>query len=190
MKLKLPPATKRFTLRPNPIPVQLWSLNLRNLCEAKVWFKLREQTLEQDNYQCAAQGCHTVGPLHCHEDWEIDAEKRTQRLKQLVTLCEKCHACVHFGRTLNVETKKFTQDIIRHYAQVTDISVRKANKELNKVLTKLTETYNYFSPWTISFGEWLPLIRKDRLTALIERAIGQVRVVNNSFKEDKRATKS
>lgn len=112
------------------VPTPLHGINLRNALGASKWSQLRRGLLAKHDGQC--EYCETAvanqRDLHVHEEWlyEIGPDRNTATLQKLRIICWRCHACVHFGRTLKVEGQKAggpaqVQSFIDHYCSVNDV---------------------------------------------------------------------
>jgi len=63
----------------------------------KWWDKLRKLVYSRAERVCEVCG---GGPeIECHEVWEFNIEKKTQKLVCLVCLCNSCHRAKHFGHS-------------------------------------------------------------------------------------------
>jgi len=77
------------------IPKSAQGHSLYHFWPKKAWDKLRKLVYSRANRVCEICG---GGPeVECHEVWEFDIKKRTQKLVCLVCLCHQCHQAKHFG---------------------------------------------------------------------------------------------
>ena len=77
------------------IPKSAQGHSLYHFWPQKHWDRLRKLVYSRADRKCEVCG---GGPeIECHEVWEFDIEKRTQKLVCLVCLCTKCHRAKHFG---------------------------------------------------------------------------------------------
>ena len=83
------------------IPAGNWGENLHGYLDGPVWDSVRKEVYAHFNLRCAICGASNV-KLHCHEDWDINDKKCTQKLKGFLSLCEDCHNIKHWGRTCAV----------------------------------------------------------------------------------------
>lgn len=77
------------------IPKSAQGHSLYHFWPTKWWNKLRKLVYSRANLKCEICG---GGPeIECHEVWEFNLAKRTQKLLYLVCLCHSCHQAKHFG---------------------------------------------------------------------------------------------
>lgn len=107
-------------------PQSSWGLTLANKLKKEEWDKLRRRVYKRAGYKCEI--CHeTQEALNCHEVWEINDRKRTQTLIRFVCLCQTCHDCVHFGRSVKAYGKDRVERLVLHIMRVNCISRRQFN---------------------------------------------------------------
>lgn len=88
----------KFKLNVDMIPQCNWGENLHNYLDKPIWDSVRREIYAHFNLRCAiCEASNTT--LHCHEDWDINDKKCTQKLKGFLALCEDCHNIKHWGRT-------------------------------------------------------------------------------------------
>ena len=81
------------------VPEPLWELSAKKMLSALRWKELRDHTLAEAGFRCAACGGDGDGrPLQCHEQWAYDDDALVQKLVALVALCERCHLAKTPGR--------------------------------------------------------------------------------------------
>ena len=104
--------------------------NVRTILPTKEWDRLRKASYKKANFKC--QICGDIGTnqgykhnLECHEIWAYQKDG-TQLLKELVSLCPKCHQVKHIGRTIAIKKGK---EAFKHISKV------------NKWDMKLVEAY-------------------------------------------------
>ncbi|MGB3948813.1 MAG: hypothetical protein WBM13_12575 [Bacteroidia bacterium] len=122
------------------IPFNNWGKNLRHYIPQK-WKKIREEQLKIAHNQCAICG-DSESKLHCHEQWDIDHKKLTQRLIGVQIVCESCHHCIHWGNTERIDTNGvLKKKIIEHF-----LKVNNCNEEVFK--------HHYNEVWKININSW------------------------------------
>lgn len=74
--------------------------------------------------------------LNAHEVWEFDAEKRIQRLKEIVCACRKCHNTIHYNFLLSNQKLRDRDAFIckAHYMEVNNCGEWEFESELNTAL--------------------------------------------------------
>lgn len=88
------------------VPATCWYSNVRSHVSRQQWDIIRKQCYRQAGYRCEI--CRQTGlfqgfrhPVECHEIWDYDEEKMTQRLAGLICLCPLCHQVKHAGLTIS-----------------------------------------------------------------------------------------
>lgn len=99
----LPIAARRFIvpILPDFIPSSSWGSSLANMLVPSSWARLRHEALDRRARTCTV--CGSGVDLECHELWEYaepvdDRFYGLQRLKELASLCSRCHTMHHIGR--------------------------------------------------------------------------------------------
>ncbi|MFZ3481771.1 hypothetical protein [Sphingomonas sp. 3-13AW] len=99
----LPLAARRFIipLLPDLIPSSSWGSSLANMLVPSSWGRLRHEALDRRARSCTV--CGSGVDLECHEIWEYaepvdDRFYGLQQLKELASVCSKCHTMYHIGR--------------------------------------------------------------------------------------------
>ena len=87
-------------------PKPLHGQNPRTIMGQKNWDITRREAYAKFGYKCMACGIHRddehiiwKNQLHAHEVYDIDYENCKVVLKNIVALCECCHAFIHDGRS-------------------------------------------------------------------------------------------
>jgi len=96
-----PPATGNSSPRLilDLIPHTCWFSNVRNHLEKEDWDKVRKKVFQYAYNVCeVCRGKGRKWPVECHEVFEYDEERKTQKLVRLVALCPTCHQVKHFGK--------------------------------------------------------------------------------------------
>jgi hypothetical protein len=92
-------------LRVQLVPTPLHGINLRKAIGASKWARTRRSLLAEHDGQCEYCGTtiESERDLHIHEEWRYETSSHnTAILEARRIICWRCHACVHFGRTLKV----------------------------------------------------------------------------------------
>jgi len=99
----LPLAARRFVVPvlPDFIPSSSWGSSLANMLLPSNWSRLRHEALDRRARTCMI--CGSGVDLECHELWEYaepvdDRFYGLQRLKDLASVCSRCHTMHHIGR--------------------------------------------------------------------------------------------
>lgn len=82
------------------IPRSSWYHNLRSYIKRRDWERIRKYVCERVENKCECCGCDEEKngrALDCHERWEYDESKGSQKLMRLVALCQRCHEVTHIG---------------------------------------------------------------------------------------------
>lgn len=110
---------KKIKLTVELIPTTSFYKNVRSILPKKEWDRLRKKSYQKAKNKC--QICGDVGTnqgykhkLECHEIWEYKKDG-TQLLKELVSLCPRCHQVKHIGRSMKVGLRK---KVIAHMMKV------------------------------------------------------------------------
>lgn len=74
--------------------------------------------------------------LNAHEVWEFDAEKRIQRLKEIVCVCRKCHNTIHYNYLLSNQELSDRDAFIckAHYMDVNGCGEKEFENDLDESL--------------------------------------------------------
>ena len=141
------------------IPESSGGINLRTCTSKRTWEGLRQETFKKYNNKCAV--CGFDDTLECHEVWEFNDAEEIQTLTELVSLCNLCHSCkhCHFLDTIPIDVYRYhiqrvnhlyTEGEIQYFADYQDLVLNLHNKRCKQM-------------WTISFGDYEPLIDNDRI---------------------------
>ena len=83
--------------------------------------------------------------LNAHEVWEFNIEKKTQTLKDIIGICNKCHGVIHYK---NSERLGFSYGEKQHFMKVNNCSELEFAKNLTTALIKFEER-NKIYRWKI-----------------------------------------
>ena len=122
----------RLKLAIEPKPVSTWGITLANRLTSREWSEIRTRVYRNASYQCEV--C-TRGDskLHTHECWVFDDRRRIQHLAGFQCLCRKCHDVKHFGRSSQVYSKKYQEELIEHWCKVNG----KTKEDFQRHLTEI-----------------------------------------------------
>jgi hypothetical protein len=138
-----------------PIPESSGGLNLRTVTSKPIWNGLRLKTFNEYNNRCAI--CGFDDTLECHEHWDYDDKDKLQTLTSLVSLCNLCHSLkhMHLLDTIPLEVYNY------HFQKINKFKGDEYNEYLESILKVYNERCDHI--WTISFGDYEPLIDNDKL---------------------------
>ena len=101
------------------IPKTTHYTNVRSILSQSIWDKLRKTSYKKANFKCEI--CKEKGTnqgykhdLECHEVWQYTSNG-VQKLKELVSLCPRCHQSKHIGRALAMKRKT---EIFNHMMRI------------------------------------------------------------------------
>jgi hypothetical protein len=88
------------------------------------WDIIRRDVYKQAKYKCQCCG-KSLCRLAAHEVWSYDDDRKIQKLKDIIAVCQTCHDVIHFGRSQFVyaKTPKKLQFLIDHWAKVNNRKV-------------------------------------------------------------------
>lgn len=156
-----------FKLKIQLIPFNNWYKNIRAYNE-QGWEKIRNEQLKVYKNKCAICG-DGKRKLHCHEEWEINDEKLTQKLKGLIILCEYCHHCIHWGRMRRMDNDgTLTKRITEHFLKVNNCDMKTFNRHRNEAW-HLWYTYRMTKEYTLDLGEYEPTSKQKLIYDFKER---------------------
>lgn len=120
------------------LPQSAHGKNLRTKLPISTWRKMSEEVRKY--HYCVGCGKYfeNIGNLEAHEEWTFKYNK--QKLVGIYPLCKMCHFTVHAGRAEHLGK---TDEIIKHYCEVNNISKKKAKKDLNKAWYKFYQRNRY-----------------------------------------------
>ena len=96
------------------LPSGAWNNNLRTVFSKKAWDFIRKDAYSRSNGKCSICG-RKVTRLEAHERWEFDKTTCTQKLTDVIAVCNSCHTVIHIGRAqlLGLEDRA-----IKHFQKV------------------------------------------------------------------------
>ena len=112
------------------IPGTSFGNNLRKMMKKSQWDKIRKMVYEKCNNCCAICGAKKgvdCDILNAHEVWEFNDDTKTQKLANIIAVCNNCHNCIHYGRTTRVAIEEINFGLIiktiKHYIKVNNCSL-------------------------------------------------------------------
>lgn len=118
------------------VPVSAWFTNVRTVVSRRTWAGLRRYVFERTERAC--EGCGSWEhpgsgrALELHERFEFDVPTRTQSLRRLVALCQRCHAVAHVDRTV---AAGFGREAFAHLQRVTGMTAAEATAHVDDART-------------------------------------------------------
>ncbi len=119
------------------IPQTAWGENLRSMFTASQWTKIRNAVYKKYNNKCTICGAEKgkdIKRLNAHEVWEFDDKTNKQILVNIIAVCDRCHGCIHYGRTQ--QTSKELNDpsilerINEHYMKINNCDEAKLTMDI------------------------------------------------------------
>lgn len=89
---------KNLKLSIDLLPKGAWGNDFSKTLSKKDWDVIRNKCYKKANYKCQICGCETK-ELNAHEVWDFNIETKTQKLIDIVALCNKCHGLKHLRNT-------------------------------------------------------------------------------------------
>ncbi len=113
--------TRKLKLTIESVPKPCYGRNLHKLMSRKDWDTLRRQVYHKYNYQCAI--CGASGRMTAHEVWEYDDDNHTQKLVDIIAICNMCDHCKHMGlsQILASESKLNLREVQQHFIRINGI---------------------------------------------------------------------
>jgi len=123
------------------VPAPLWGISAAKLCSD--WSLIRTYYIPSLNTRCFHCGRRAA---NCHEVWYYDDKNGIALLSEMRPICHKCHAVVHWGRTVTVGD---AGEAFMHILSVNGWTREQANNMLAKA----------WSDWeNRSFAHWKVLV--------------------------------
>lgn len=147
---------KSLKLTIDLVPKTCWYSSLYRQMPKSKWDKIRKKVYAEAGHAC--QICGAVERLNCHEIWEYDDKKCTQKLKGFVALCSMCHHIKHFGMAQILAGKgKLDLDVvIDHFCKFNNVSRKFFSNHKTQVFDAWRERSKH--QWEADLGEWTELI--------------------------------
>ncbi len=103
----------------NLVPKNSFFDNLRYLFSNEEWDIIRKLVYKRDKYKCKICKRDNI-KLEAHEEWVYNYKEETQKLSNIISLCNLCHVNKHLGfAEILIEEKKLAKEnIIKHWCWV------------------------------------------------------------------------
>lgn len=139
------------------IPQDTWGQSLAHLLPKPVWDSLRREVYQYYKHTCAV--CSATGEMHCHEVWEFDDTRHTQKLVGLIALCKMCHDTVHYLHTSHEVanghiSRKYLQEIEQHFCRINKCEYETFLTCKAMAIKESLQRREH--KWTIYWGRWKP----------------------------------
>lgn len=157
----------KLRLWANLIPKNSFFDNLRYLFHNDEWDIIRKVVYKRDNFSCKICKRQNI-KLEAHEEWVYNYENKTQKLENIVSLCNLCHINKHLGfaEILVKEKKKTQESIINHWCWVNNEKEKNFNNYRESVF-ELWNLKNLIEWKIISFDDNL-ISNKINLSKLLK----------------------
>jgi len=140
------------------VPRSSWFTNLRSVLSKSEWDKIRKEQYKKSNYVCdVCGGKGDRWPVECHEIWEYDNRKHTQKLVGFTSLCPSCHMVKHIGLA---GIRGLHDKAISHLMKINDMTRNGAEMYVEDQMWKWQERSLY--EWEIDIS----LVRKTEQEVL------------------------
>lgn len=126
------------------LPKGAWNNDFSRTLLKNDWDLLRNECYRKANGKCQICSIATKD-LNAHEVWDFNIEKKTQTLKDIIGICNKCHSVIHYK---NSERLGFANNAKQHFMKVNNCSELEFAKNLALALIKFEEK-NKIYRWKI-----------------------------------------
>ena len=149
------------------IPRTAWGQNLRNgkVIRSSEWQQISKKVREDAGYKCAVCGEYHPEPYgtEAHEIWEWDSATGTQKLKDIICICDTCHLMIHPGFC-----KKFYPERLREvtyrFMKLNEMTVEEFNQY--QTLASLLHMVRSKQEWKLE-DDLAAKVRKKYLNTII-----------------------
>lgn len=132
------------------MPAKCTGRNLHSggIISAVKWSEISTQVRSYGVCQCCGEK-RLQEELHAHETWEFDKDTMVQKLVNIICVCKKCHASIHYNFRLSNKSFRDRDAFLAkaHYMEVNNCSERDFEKDLNRALGQ-------YRVWNQILGEW------------------------------------
>jgi hypothetical protein len=130
------------------VPQNSWFTNLRSILSKSEWDKIRKEQYQKSNYICdICGGRGDRWPVECHEIWEYDDKKYTQKLIAFTSLCPSCHMVKHIGLA---GIRGLHGEAISHLMKINNMTRNEAEMYVEDQMFKWQERSNH--EWEIDIS--------------------------------------
>lgn len=132
---------KEYKLQIELVPATSWYSNVRSEVSKDEWDIIRRKCYQLADYKCElCGGKGKKWPVECHELWEYNDKKNTQKLVRLIALCPDCHQVKHIGLA---GIKGKSEEAKEHLMEVNGMSSEEADNLIEEAFDKWRERSNY-----------------------------------------------
>ena len=96
------------------LPKGAWGNDFSRTLSKKDWDILRNECYKRANHHCQICGYET-DDLDAHEVWDFDIKNKTQTLKDIIGICNKCHGVKHIR---NSQRLGYGENAKKHFMEV------------------------------------------------------------------------
>ena len=107
-----------YKLKIEMLPKGAWNNDFSKTLPKKEWEIVRSACYKRANNKCQICGFVT-DDLDAHEVWDFDIEKRTQKLKDIIGICSRCHGVKHIR---NSQRLGYGENAKMHFMKVNNCS--------------------------------------------------------------------
>jgi len=149
--------SKELKLKIELVPKTSWYNNLRKYMDRKDWDRIRKQTYANYEHKCGI--CGNEGRLNCHEIWEYDDKKHSQKLIGFIALCDLCHHVKHIGLAgiLADEGKLDYDTVVQHFMKVNSCDKDTFVKHKREAFKQWRERSRH--KWQVDLGEYKDILK-------------------------------
>jgi hypothetical protein len=129
---------------------------MRKVLSPSQWDKIRKKTYAEYGHRCGI--CGAEGMLNCHEIWEYDDRRHTQKLVGFVALCSLCHHVKHIGLAsiLAGQGKLDYEEVVEHFMKVNECDRTAFGKHRKEALNQWAERSKH--EWHVELGEYEEMV--------------------------------
>lgn len=110
------------------LPKGAWGNDFSRTLSKKDWDILRNECYKRANHHCQICGYET-DDLDAHEVWDFDIKNKTQTLKDIIGICNKCHGVKHIR---NSQRLGYGENAKKHFMEVNNCNELEFASHLTK----------------------------------------------------------
>lgn len=110
------------------LPKGAWGNDFSRTLSKKDWDILRNDCYKRANHHCQICGYET-DDLDAHEVWDFDIKNKTQTLKDIIGICNKCHGVKHIR---NSQRLGYGENAKKHFMEVNNCNELEFASHLTK----------------------------------------------------------